>query len=35
MTRLILACLLLSGCSPACFQFDIGRNCPMIDLDRV
>ena len=30
---MILACLILAGCSPSCFQFNANRDFPAIDMD--
>jgi hypothetical protein len=35
MVKAILICLLLTSCAPQCFQFNTGRNCPVIDFERV
>lgn len=32
--RAFVLILLLSGCRPACFQFDTNRNCAVIDFGR-
>jgi hypothetical protein len=33
--RYLAVLLLLTGCVPACFQFNINRNCAVIDPERL
>ncbi len=33
--RILLILLLLTGCTPSCFQFNINKDCAVLQPDRV